>query len=361
MGTGQLARMLALEAHCLGLDTVVVGPEEAPCAASVTAHRRVQFDDVDGVKAACRDADVVTYELEHLPVATLRALEGQRDAPNWLRPSASVLAVSQDRLHEKDMFKSLGISTAPYQAVDDHDGLGQAAATLGYPLLIKTRRDGFDGRGQRWVRGPQELAAVPAADLQGCIAEGAVSFDRELSVVAVRGLDGGIACYPLAENLHVENMLAVTRAPARRPTIAEAANAMAEKVAQHLDYVGTFCLELFQVGTTLLANEMAPRVHNSGHWTLDGAVTSQFENHLRAVAGLPLGSVNARGVSIMANLVGTLPPLSRLAALPSAKLHIYGKSPRPKRKIGHVTQVLPTHDDADRAEKALLDCVNGVG
>lgn len=350
LGAGQLARMLALEAHRLGLQIRVIGPEEAPCGADVSVHHRVDLNDAAAAVDACRGADLVTYEMEHLPLATVEALAGQMT----VSPNPRSLQVSQDRLFEKQMFAEMKVETAPYQQVDSLADVSSAIECWGYPILLKTRRDGFDGRGQRWLRSDADLPTSDA-EVTDHIAEAPVKFRRELSVVAVRNAKGEFLTYPLTENRHNDNILSVSRAPARGLERSEAAVTIAQRVAEHLDYVGVLAIELFEVDGRLVANEMAPRVHNSGHWTLDGAVTSQFENHLRAIAGLPLGSTETRGVTIMANLIGTVPPLSELLSVPEAKVHLYGKAPRPKRKIGHISGVAAHHEAADVLEKKLVE------
>jgi 5-(carboxyamino)imidazole ribonucleotide synthase len=294
------------------------------------------LDDVAAARRAAAGADVVTYEWEGVPAETALAL--QAGAPVFPLPRA--LEVSQDRLVEKDTFQALGIATAPYRAVDDRAALDAAVGELGLPAVLKTRRGGYDGKGQAVLRAAadldatwQQLGGVPL------ILEGFVPFSRELSIVAVRAGDGTLACWPAVENQHVNGILHLTRAPA--PGLDAALQARAEACIQplleSLDYVGVCCVELFDVGDSLLANEMAPRVHNSGHWTIEGADTSQFENHLRAVLGWPLGSTAPRGASAMVNCVGAMPDRDAILAIPGAHLHDYGKEPRPGRKLGHVT------------------------
>ena len=246
-------------------------------------------------------------------------------------PGVAALERGQDRLHEKELFRSLGIPTARF---------GELEAT-GVPALVKTRRLGYDGKGQRRVETIEPLA-------EGELAEELVPFDRELSIVGVRGRDGETRFWPVGENVHREGILRVTRAPAPDAPQA-AAEAICTTLLDALDYVGVLAVELFEVGGRLLANEFAPRVHNTGHWTIDGAVTSQFENHLRAILGLPLGATEATGRSVMVNLVGSVPPLEELAALPGAHVHLYGKEPRAGRKVGHVTLVDPDEETVERA------------
>jgi 5-(carboxyamino)imidazole ribonucleotide synthase len=255
-------------------------------------------------------------------------------------PLPRALEVAQDRLVEKDTFRSLGIATAPYRAVSDRASLDTAIGELGLPAVLKTRRGGYDGKGQAVLQTPmdadaawEQLGSVPL------ILEGFVDFARELSIIAVRGRDGETKTWPAVENRHVGGILRVTRAPAPRldDGLQDRADACIRPLLDALEYVGVGCVELFEVDGNLLANEMAPRVHNSGHWTIEGADTSQFENHLRAVLGWPLGSTTPRGVSAMVNCIATMPDRDAVLAIAGAHLHDYGKEPRPGRKLGHVT------------------------
>jgi 5-(carboxyamino)imidazole ribonucleotide synthase len=340
LGGGQLGWMLGLAGIPLGLEFCFLDPSpEAP--ARVVGDLVVGgLDDIAAARKAAAGATVVTYEWEGVPAATARALN--RDVR--LDPSARALEVSQDRLVEKDALRALGIATAPYLAVDDRASLDAAIAELGLPAVLKTRRGGYDGKGQSVL---QSAADADGAwrDLRGVplLLEGFVPFDRELSIVAVRARSGEIACWPVVENHHERGILRLTLAPA--PGLDAALQSRAEAciapLLESLDYVGVGCVELFQVGDDLLANEMAPRVHNSGHWTIEGAETSQFENHLRAVLGWPLGSTAPRGASAMVNCIGGLPDAAAVLAVPGAHLHDYGKSPRAARKVGHITVNAP--------------------
>jgi 5-(carboxyamino)imidazole ribonucleotide synthase len=255
-------------------------------------------------------------------------------------PPPAALEAAQDRLAEKELFTAVGLPVPTYAPVDSLDGLDDALEQLGVPAVLKTRRLGYDGKGQAVIRDP--LLAEDAWRSVGevpCLVEALVPFARELSIVAVRGRDGAVASYPVVENHHRDGILRLTRAPApgSDPSLQEAAEAHVRAVMTELGYVGVLAIELFHVGGSLLANEMAPRVHNSAHWTIEGAETSQFENHLRAVCGLPLGPTDGVGVSAMVNLIGTMPDREALLAVPGAHLHDYGKEPRPGRKLGHVT------------------------
>jgi len=282
----------------------------------------------------------VTYEFENVPVAALEVLRGR--VP--VHPSERGLSVASDRMNEKELFRRLDIPTVPFVAVDDALGLERATHVTGWPAVLKTRRLGYDGKGQRVLRDRRDvegaftgLGAVPQ------ILEGFLDFRRELSLIAVRALDGTIAFYPLVENRHEGGILRFTRAPAQglAPDHQSRAEGYAAALLAELDYVGVLALELFDDGADLYANEIAPRVHNSGHWTIEGAETSQFENHLRAITGAPLGSCAARGESAMINLIGEAPDEAAMQAVAGAHLHLYGKSPRPGRKLGHVTVTAP--------------------
>jgi 5-(carboxyamino)imidazole ribonucleotide synthase len=349
LGGGQLGRMLGLAGIPLGCSFAFLDPTTAPPAAAVGDLVVGALDDVNAARSVAHDATVITYEWEGVPAPTARALEAL--APVFPPPAA--LEVSQDRVVEKQALRALGIATAPFHAVDSEADLRAAVDEVGLPAVLKTRRGGYDGKGQVVVREAAdihtdyvELGSVP------CILEGFVGFDRELSIVAVRGRDGEIACWPAVENHHRDGILRLTVAPA--PDLDDALQARAvaaiTPLLDDLDYVGVCCVELFDVGGDLLANEIAPRVHNSGHWTIEGAVTSQFENHLRAILGLPLGSTASRGVSAMINCIGAMPDRDAVLRVAGAHLHDYGKDARPGRKLGHVTV---TANDPDELEPGL--------
>jgi 5-(carboxyamino)imidazole ribonucleotide synthase len=313
IGGGQLGRMLALAGAPLGVRMRFLDPASHACAGDVGELVVGAYDDPVGLDRLAAGSDVVTYEFENVPVEAARRVGAV--------PGPRALELGQDRLVEKELFRRLRIETAPFGTLGD----------TGLPALVKSRRLGYDGKGQRIAESHEVLADDE-------LAEGLVDFDRELSIVAVRGSDGDTRFYPLAENEHRGGILAVSRAPARSAPQHEAEE-IARRILDELEYVGVLAVELFDVGGALLANEFAPRVHNTGHWTIDGAVTSQFENHLRAILGRPLGVTYALAESVMVNLVGALPPLERLLAVPGAHLHVYGKIPRPGRKLGHVTLV----------------------
>jgi 5-(carboxyamino)imidazole ribonucleotide synthase len=334
LGGGQLAQMLALAAIPLDVRCTFLDPSVQACAGAAGKLIVGAYDDLDGLDRLAAASDVVTYEFESVPAASAARLE----AGAVVRPGSAALEVAQDRLSEKRLFTRLGIETPGFWPIDSQWDL----EGVPFPVVLKTRRLGYDGKGQRVLRAPGEAAgAFDALGGVPLIAEERIAFDRELSVVAVRGSDGTVACYPVVENRHEGGILRTTLAPAPGldPQLTARAESYAQRLLEELDYVGVLALELFAAGDRLLANEIAPRVHNSGHWTIEGAVTSQFENHVRAVTGLPLGPTGPVAASAMINLIGGAPPTGALAGFTGAHLHLYGKAPRPGRKIGHVTLV----------------------
>ena len=336
LGGGQLGRMLALAGYPLGLRFRFLDPNPDSPAGHLAPLVVAPYNDPDALAELAAGADVVTYEFENVPASVADTLGGS--APVF--PPHAALEIAQDRLSEKQTFQALGIPAAPFAAVDSLADLEKAVGTIGLPAVLKTRRLGYDGKGQFVLREDADVArAWDALGGVPLILEGFVAFERELSILAVRGRKGEVAFYPLVENHHRDGILRVSIAPApdTDPRLQERAEHIARRVLERLDYVGGLAIELFQLGDELLANEMAPRVHNSGHWTIEGAETSQFENHLRAVCGLPLGSTAPRGWSAMLNIIGTLPPSDAVLEVPDAHLHLYGKAERPGRKIGHVT------------------------
>ena len=339
LGGGQLARMLALAAAPLGVKTVVVDGTADACAGQVAPLIVADWSDYAALESFAAQVDVVTFDFENVPAETARWL-AERVA---VFPPPHALAVAQDRLEEKILFRECGLQTADFQTVDTREQLDQALATIGVPAIFKTRRFGYDGKGQF------RLAALTDADAawtalgaqaaeHGLILEAFVPFERELSVIAVRGRDGGFRTWPLTRNWHVNGVLSMSLAPAPDlGKLQQRASEFALTLAERLDYIGVFALELFIKDGEILGNEMAPRVHNSGHWTIEGAHASQFENHVRAVLGLPLGDTAARGVSAMLNWIGELPPASAVLNTVDAHWHDYGKQARPGRKVGHAT------------------------
>jgi 5-(carboxyamino)imidazole ribonucleotide synthase len=344
LGGGQLGRMLAMAAARLGFDVAVLDPERASPAQRVAAHSIVgPYDDPDALAALAAVSDVITFEFENVPA---RAVEILAAAGAEVAPGGRALAVAQDRWVEKSFLNEAGAPTVAFAAIETAADIVEALGRLGRPLLIKTRRGGYDGKGQAWVRQPGEAEAVFAAlGAVPAIAEAPADFRRELSVIAARGRDGEIALYPLAENHHEAGILRRTVAPAQAPpqTLAQAER-IAASVLAALDYVGVIGIELFERDDgRLLVNEFAPRVHNTGHWTLDGCEVDQFEQHIRAIAGWPLGVTHAIARVEMINLIGDeADDWARLACEPETRLWLYGKvEARPGRKMGHVNRLSP--------------------
>lgn len=339
LGGGQLARMLALAAAPLGVRCLVMDASADACAGQVAPLLTGDFTDPEALQAFASQVDVATFDFENVPAHSARWLAER--IPVFPNPDA--LALTQDRLAEKTLFRELGIPLGAFRDVGSRAQLDEAITAIGLPCILKTRRLGYDGKGQfRIHRAADAEAAWQAlgglAESTGLLLEAFIPFRRELSVLAVRGRDGGFDHWPLTENRHEEGILSSSLAPAEvAPDLQQAAIGHARALAEAMDYVGVFALELFEHDGVLLANEMAPRVHNSGHWTSEGSETSQFENHLRAVLGLPLGSTAMRGHACMLNWVGELPDRRSLLAVPGLHWHDYGKSPRPGRKVGHAT------------------------
>ncbi len=333
LGGGQLARMLALAGRPMGLDFLFLEPTDNASAGCLGQHLQGAYDDSDMLHQMAKQADVVTFEFENVPAASVECLAA--DAPTY--PSAYALTVAQNRLKEKNLFRELGISTPQFVAVDSLDELESAISVTGLPAVLKTRAEGYDGKGQVVLRKTSD-AADAWRYLQGAeaILEAFVPYDRELSIIAVRGREGEMAFYPVSENTHREGILHLSMSRLDDP-MQKRAEKYIRQIAETLDFVGVITLELFQVGDELLANEIAPRVHNSGHWTIEGAETSQFENHLRAILGWPLGSTALLGFSAMVNFIGSLPEPTEVLAISGANFHSYAKEARPGRKIGHAT------------------------
>jgi 5-(carboxyamino)imidazole ribonucleotide synthase len=356
LGGGQLARMLALAGAPLGVRFLVVDNAADVCAGQVAPLITADWRDFAALEKFAAGIDVATFDFENVPAETAQWLtEHTRVSPN---PRA--LALAQDRLAEKSMFRELGLDTPAFATVDSVEDLRRAAREIGFPSVLKTRRLGYDGKGQYRLRSDADVdAAWDALSGAPSILEAWVPFDREVSVIAVRGGDGAFSTYPLVQNWHASGILSASLAPAPDSAgLAEIAAHHARRIAEHLDYVGVFALELFVRDGKLLGNEMAPRVHNSGHWTIEGAVCSQFENHVRAVLGLPLGDTSACGVSVMLNWIGTLPDASPVLREPHAHWHDYGKSPREGRKVGHTTVCA---DDAEELRPRLARVAGALG
>ncbi len=350
LGGGQLGYMLALAGYPLGLHFRFFDPSPEAPVGRIASRVTADFSDESALEKFANGLELVTYEFENVPATAVRFLTGR--VPVYPPPSA--LEVAQDRLREKNLFVDLGIPTTEFAPVANRDALDAAIQKIGLPAMLKTCRMGYDGKGQ-WLlrttedvtRAKNELPATNSSPARSSdeksevpfVLERFVNFARELSVLAVRARTGETAVYPLVENHHRGGILRLSLAPAPRldPAIQRAAEATVNSVFDELQYVGVLAIEFFELNGRLLANEMAPRVHNSGHWTIEGALTSQFENHLRAVVGLPLGSTHAIGSSAMLNLIGELPDSADVLSIRDAHLHLYGKSPRAGRKLGHVT------------------------
>jgi len=347
LGGGQLGRMLAIAAAQMGLKCHIYAPEaESPAFEVAARHTLAAYDDMAALQAFAASVDVITYEFENIPVEAVAALEHMRP----VYPDRRALTVSQDRLLEKTFFNSIGIATAPFADVKNAGELARAVAQIGRPSILKTRRFGYDGKGQVVVREAADLAVIHRS-IGGhpCILEGFVRFSREISVIAARGISGDFAAYDVAENQHAHHILSRTTVPAHiEPETALRALDIARATAEALAYVGVFAVEMFVVEpgdngkAQLIVNEMAPRVHNSGHWTLDGAVTSQFEQHIRAICGWPLGNIRRHGRIDMQNLIGHEADDWHQILTENACLRLYGKAEtKTGRKMGHVTRILP--------------------
>jgi 5-(carboxyamino)imidazole ribonucleotide synthase len=344
LGGGQLGRMLAMAAARLGLRCQVFSPDpDSPAFDVVLNATCAEYADVEALELFANDVDVITYEFENVPSAAAMILAARRP----VLPDRKILETTQDRLAEKDFVKRLGIGTADYADVSSAAPLHVAIARIGLPAVLKTRRFGYDGKGQAIIRNGDDPDRV-WADLgtKSAILEAFIPFQREISVIAARSADGHVECFDVTENEHRDHILKISRAPADIPeALAGRARAIAEEIANALNYVGVLAVEMFVLqgdgGPKVLVNEIAPRVHNSGHWTLDGASISQFEQHIRAIAGWPLGKPVRHGPVTMTNLIGDdILGYEQWLTVPGATVHLYGKgAPRPGRKMGHVTQV----------------------
>lgn len=359
LGGGQLARMMALSAAPLGLRFLVLDTAADACAGQFAPMVVGDYTDEAALAEFASKIDVATFDFENVPAESAQWLATR--VPVF--PSPRALAVAQDRLAEKTLFRELGIPVPDFADIDSRAALDAAVVTLGTPCILKTRRLGYDGKGQFRIKSPADVDAAwdalgAQAGTVGLILEGFVAFQRELSVVAVRGQDGEFRAWPLTENWHVDGVLSASLAPA---CVDDAMSAIAlshaRKIADALDYVGVFALELFCRDGELLANELAPRVHNSGHWTIEGSETSQFQNHLRAVLGLPLGDTRMLGVACMLNWIGAMPDAAPVLREACGHWHDYGKQPRTGRKVGHATlraeSVVELADALQRAGAAL--------
>lgn len=343
MGAGQLGQMLALAGRRLGLQFRFLTPDADAPAGKFAELIVAEYDNEAALAHFADGLDIATYEFESIPVSSVRFVAER--VPTF--PSPQALETAQDRANEKACFERLKIPTAPFGVVDSMREVRETLERIGTPAVLKSRRLGYDGKGQGVIRSREEIGSawvkvggVPA------IVESFVKFTRELSIIAVRSRSGEMAFYPLVENHHTEGILRFSLAPAPNvsATIQKTAEDYATRIMSELGYVGVLAIEFFETPDGLVANEMAPRVHNTGHWTIEGADTSQFENHLRAIAGLPLGSTEMGGAAGMVNVIGNEPDVGRLRELSDVHVHMYGKAPAPRRKLGHITV---TADDLD--------------
>lgn len=349
IGGGQLGRMLALAGTPLGMNFAFLDPAPDACAAALGEHLRADYGDQDHLRQLADEVDLVTFEFESVPAETVAFLS--QFVPVY--PSAEALRIARDRWFEKSMFQDLGIPTPACADIQSQPDLDAAAASIGLPAVLKTRTLGYDGKGQKVLRKPAdvtgafaELGSVP------CILEGFVPFSGEVSLIAVRGRDGETCFYPLVHNTHEDGILRLSVASSNHP-LQPLAEDYASRVLTKLDYVGVLAFEFFEVDGGLKANEIAPRVHNSGHWTIEGAECSQFENHLRAVTGLPLGSTAKLGESAMLNFIGEVPSVAKVIAVEDCHLHHYGKAFKAGRKVGHATLRCPDRATLDRQVTAV--------
>jgi 5-(carboxyamino)imidazole ribonucleotide synthase len=351
IGAGQLGRMLALAGYPLGLRFVFLDSSSDAPGAQVGRIINGAFDDPTKLNQLADEVDVVTFDVENVPVAAVYAIAKRKP----FYPQVTALGASQDRLTEKTLFRQLKIPTPEFAAVDSHEDLQKAVKQIGLPGVLKTRRLGYDGRGQFQLRKTadievawDELGNVPL------IYEAFVKFNREVSIIAARSTAGATRFYPISANSHSQGILRHSIAPYRNASLQKQAEGYIKRLLKHFDYAGILTVEFFVKNGKLIANEMAPRVHNSGHWTIEAAETSQFENHLRAILGLPLGSTRAVGHSAMVNFIGTMPTAEQVLAIPGVHYHSYGKEPRPNRKLGHCTITAPSPAARDRSLKQIL-------
>ena len=360
LGGGQLARMLALSGAPLGLRFLVMDTAGDACAGQFAPLLVGDYRDEAALAEFAGKVDVATFDFENVPAESAQWLAER--VPVFPNPGA--LALTQDRLAEKTLFRALDIPVPDFAEVATRAQLDEAVSRIGTPCILKTRRLGYDGKGQFRIKTPGDVDAAwdalgAQAETVGLILEGFVAFQRELSVVAVRGRDGEFRAWPLTENWHVDGVLSASLAPARVDASLHAtAMSHARAIAERLGYVGVFALELFCRDGELLANELAPRVHNSGHWTIEGSETSQFQNHLRAVLGLPLGDTAVRGVACMVNWIGTMPDATAMLSTPGGHWHDYGKQARDGRKVGHATL---RADEAEALAQRLADVGEALG
>ena len=356
LGGGQLGRMMGLAGIPLGLEFVFLDPSSDACATAAGDLVQADFSDEQAARELSALVDVVTFDFENVPAATARALQ-----ENCLvYPSPDALGAGQDRLAEKELLTSLGIEVAPYHVVSSRTDLLAGLEKVGYPAVLKTRRLGYDGKGQAVLRDQEDLerAWQKLGDFD-LVLEAFVPFQAECSLVAVRGLDGEIRTWPLARNVHSNGILVLSMPGAFDEALQSLATRKMKALLEHFDYRGVLTIEFFLADGKLLANEFAPRFHNSGHWSIDGAVCSQFENHVRAVASMPQGETSMTGHSVMFNWIGEMPDRERAMKIPGLHWHDYGKSPRPGRKIGHATLTASREDELKRNAGRLAEIAGG--
>jgi 5-(carboxyamino)imidazole ribonucleotide synthase len=351
IGAGQLGRMLALSGYPLGLRFVFLDQSEDAPGAQVGRIIQGAFDDKTQLEKLAREVDIITFDVENVPVNAVANIAAQKP----FLPPVGALGASQDRLTEKTLFRELRIPTPEFMAVDGIADLHHAVEEIGLPGVLKTRRLGYDGRGQFYLRKREDIdVAWATLGTVPLIYEAFVPFDREISIIGARSTEGETKFYPISANTHASGILRHSIAPFVNAKLQKQAETYLKRVLKHLDYAGILTIEFFVKRGQLIANEMAPRVHNSGHWTIEGAATSQFENHIRAILGLPLGDTHALGHSAMINFIGTIPAPAEVLHIAGLHYHSYGKEPRPNRKLGHCTINLPTRTARDNALKKVL-------
>ncbi len=356
LGGGQLAKMLALSAKKLGIEVICIDPALDCCASQVAPVIHADFHEVALINQAFQGISCVTYETENLPFEAVSAIAKMYP----MMPDAEALSITQDRWLEKNFLKALSIPTTSYYPIDHWADLVDAMKALHFPLVLKTRLHGYDGKGQFIIQNEREASAVWGQTAkQGLIAESWVPYQFEVSLIVARSTSGEMVFYPLTKNNHQQGILRVSEAPYLDSKLQRMAEDHALKISEALHYAGILCIEFFCVNDQLIVNELAPRVHNSGHWTIEGAATSQFENHLRAITGLPLGPTTPHGFSVMLNCIGEEPhAMDRLTEIPGLSVHCYGKAPRPNRKVGHITICAPDEVELSFRVKACKTQLN---
>lgn len=355
LGGGQLARMMALAGYPLGFEFIFFDPSKEACAGQVGTLITADYDNEVAIEDFCQQVDIVTLDFENVPVETVRKIAHKKP----VFPSADVLAIAQDRLLEKEFCQSIGVHTAPFATVNSLSELKFAAKKFNYNAVLKTRRMGYDGKGQYLIKQEADISRIPENVFQhDLIVEQLINFNREVSVIVARNEAGDLSTWPLCENKHKEGILTTTMVPAKANSLDADAFRYAELMADKLNYVGVMVVEFFQTENNVMVNEFAPRVHNSGHWTIEGSYTSQFENHLRAGLGLPLGDTGMQGMAAMINWIGAFPDRILDITDNDVHWHVYGKEPRPNRKIGHTTVTAP---DPQQLHDKILQLVNRLG